>query len=159
MAQKSSPKLVAVATAAVTAIYMTGYLATSGVAAAAPVVPTSQPAAVATVAASSTTAQVVTSAAASAATTTTSAYKDGTNSGTGNSRRGGFDVAVTIAGGRITNVAITRAFTEYPASRVAALPAQVVARQSASVDKVTGATYSAQAFQQAVQAALAKATP
>ena len=94
---------------------------------------------------------------ASATAAATSPYKDGTYSGTGTSRRGGFDVAVTVAGGRITNVVITRAFTEYPASRVAALPAQVVARQSASVDKVTGATYSSQAFQQAVQAALTKA--
>ena len=92
-----------------------------------------------------------------AATTLQGTYRDGTYTGTGNSRRGGFDVAVTIAGGRITGVAITRAFTEYPASRVAALPAQVVARQSASVDRVSGATYSSQAFQQAVQAALAQA--
>ena len=37
------------------------------------------------------------------------------------------------------------------------LPKQVVDRQSAAVDRVTGATYSVQAFQQAVQQALAQA--
>ena len=151
MAQKTSGKLVAMATAAVTAIYMTGYLATASASAAsaAPVVATLQP-----------TAQVVQIQATPTATAkaaTTSAYKDGTYTGTGNSRRGGFDVAVTIAGGRIGNVQITRAFTEYPASRVSALPGQVVASQSANVNNVTGATFSSQAFKQAVQAALAQA--
>jgi uncharacterized protein with FMN-binding domain len=157
MAQKAPRRLVGLATAAVTAIYISGYLATSSVSAgAAPVVATPRPTgAVAAATNTSTTNPATIATAATAA--PTGAYKDGTYTGTGTSRRGGFDVAVTIAGGRITNVAITRAFTEYPASRVAALPAQVVARQSAQVDKVTGATYSSQAFQQAVQAALAKA--
>ena len=58
---------------------------------------------------------------------------------------------------RRTNVALTRVTTQYPASRIAALPGQVVARQSARVDRVSGATYSVQAFQQAVQQALAQA--
>jgi uncharacterized protein with FMN-binding domain len=66
-------------------------------------------------------------------------------------------VAVTIQGGRIANVALTQVTTQYPASRIAALPGQVVARQSAQVDRVSGATYSTQAFQQAVQQALGKA--
>jgi uncharacterized protein with FMN-binding domain len=92
------------------------------------------------------------------ATATTVAYRDGTYEGQGTSRRGGFRVAVTIQGGKITNVAITQATTQYPASRVAALPGQVVARQSAQVDRVTGATFSTQAFQQAVQQALTAAS-
>jgi uncharacterized protein with FMN-binding domain len=86
-----------------------------------------------------------------------SGYRDGTYTGSGTSRRGGFEVAVTIQGGRIANVALTRVTTQYPASRIAGLPGQVVARQSAQVDRVSGATYSVQAFQQAVQAALAQA--
>jgi uncharacterized protein with FMN-binding domain len=65
-------------------------------------------------------------------------------------------VGVTVQGGRITNVVMTQVTTQYPASRIAALPAQVVARQSAQVDRISGATYSVQAFQQAVQQALAK---
>jgi uncharacterized protein with FMN-binding domain len=84
-------------------------------------------------------------------------YRDGTYQGSGTSRRGGFVVAVTIRDGRIANVAFTQVTTQYPVSRVAALPSQVVARQSAQVDRVSGATYSVQAFQQAVQQALAQA--
>lgn len=195
MAQKTSDTLVALGTTAVTAIYMTGYLATASasqsaadptqvsvVATAQPsatVVPTAtlaptaavvndtsraaaSPTAAATSQASPTPAATTTARPALSPTPTTAqaaqgAYKDGTSIGEGNSRRGGFDVAVTIQGGRITNVQITRAFTEYPASRVSALPGQVVARQSAKVDRVTGATYSTQAFQQAVAEALAQA--
>jgi uncharacterized protein with FMN-binding domain len=85
------------------------------------------------------------------------AYRDGTYDGTGTSRRGDVSVEVTIAGGRISDVAITDVTTQYSVRRIAALPGQVVARQSARVDRVTGATYSAQAFQQAVQQALAQA--
>jgi len=184
MAQKTSGTLVALGTAAVTAIYMTGYLATASASQSmadptqAPVVATVQPAAtavptatlVATAAVVNDRGPVVETAASPTATprpaaTATptkapaaqGAYKDGTYTGEGNSRRGGFDVAVTVAGGRITNVQITKAFTEYPASRVSALPGQVVSRQSAKVDRVSGATYSTQAFQQAVSQALAQA--
>jgi len=84
----------------------------------------------------------------------TTNYRDGTYSGSGTSRRGGFEVAVTIQGGRITDVQFTRVTTQYPVSRVAGLPAQVIARQSAQVDRISGATYSVQAFQQAVENAL-----
>jgi uncharacterized protein with FMN-binding domain len=66
-------------------------------------------------------------------------------------------VEVTIQGGRIANVAITDVTTQYSVRRIAALPGQVVARQSAQVNRVSGATYSTQAFQQAVQQALAQA--
>ncbi|MCC6178560.1 MAG: FMN-binding protein [Chloroflexi bacterium] len=99
----------------------------------------------------------VAAAPASTASQTTGTYRDGTYSGTGTSRRGGFTVAVTVQGGKIANVAVTRATTQYPMSRIAALPGQVVARQSAQVDNVTGATYSAQAFRQAVEQALVQA--
>ena len=85
-------------------------------------------------------------------------YRDGTYTGSGTSRRGGVAVAVTIHGGRISGVAITGGTTHYPLSRIATLPGEVVTRQSVQVDRVTGATYSAQAFQQAVQQALARAS-
>jgi uncharacterized protein with FMN-binding domain len=185
MAQKTSGTLVALGTAAVTAIYMTGYLATANASQSLaeptqiPVVATVQPSATAvptaTLAAtaavvnqvntlvpsatpgSTSTPRPVPSATPTSAAAVQGAYKDGTYTGEGNSRRGGFDVAVTIQGGRVANVQITRAFTQYPASRVSALPGQVVSRQSAQVDNVSGATYSAQAFKQAVAQALSQA--
>jgi uncharacterized protein with FMN-binding domain len=89
---------------------------------------------------------------------TTATYRDGTYSGSGTSRRGNVSVAVTIQSGRIANVTISSVTTQYPVSRIAALPAQVVARQSGQVDNVSGATYSAQAFSIAVQAALSQAS-
>jgi uncharacterized protein with FMN-binding domain len=92
-------------------------------------------------------------------TTIQGGLRDGTYQGHGTSRRGDIDVQLTIQGGRITTVQITRATTSYPTSRIAALPGQVVARQSAQVDLVTGATLSARAFQQAVAQALAQAQP
>jgi uncharacterized protein with FMN-binding domain len=84
-------------------------------------------------------------------------YQDGTYSGYGTSRRGDVEVAVVIQGGKIVSADVTRCMTQYPESRIARLPAQVVARQSAQVDRVSGATYSTQAYQQAVQQALNKA--
>jgi len=86
------------------------------------------------------------------------AYKDGTFKGYGTSRRGDVEVAVTIESGRITSCQITRCLTQYPQSRINGLPAQVVARQTAAVDRVSGATYSTQAFRDAVAAALHQAS-
>ena len=48
---------------------------------------------------------------------------------------------MTVAGGKIADVQITQVTTQYPVSRVASLPAQVVTRQSSQVDAVTGATF------------------
>jgi uncharacterized protein with FMN-binding domain len=66
-------------------------------------------------------------------------------------------VAVTVQSGRIAAVDITDCRTQYPESFIDGLPAQVVARQSAQVDLVSGATYSSRAFQSAVSQALAQA--
>jgi uncharacterized protein with FMN-binding domain len=84
-------------------------------------------------------------------------YASGTYAATGTSRLGDVTVSVSISADRITNVQITKSTTKYPASRIASLPAQVISTQSASVNVVTGATYSSQAFKQAVQQALAQA--
>jgi uncharacterized protein with FMN-binding domain len=84
-------------------------------------------------------------------------FRDGTYQGTGTSRFGDLSVAVTIRAGRIVDVVFTRVATSYPAARIAGLPDRVVERQSAQVDRVSGATASARAFQQAVQRALAQA--
>jgi uncharacterized protein with FMN-binding domain len=112
-------------------------------------------AAAATPVATSTPAATATATAATAASTSTSA--DGTYSATGSSRFGNVGVSVTISGGKITNVQITRVTTSFPVSRIASLPGQVIQNQTANVNVVTGATYSSQAFKQAVQQALAQA--
>jgi uncharacterized protein with FMN-binding domain len=95
--------------------------------------------------------------ASSTATKSTSGYADGTYSGTGTSRFGNVTVSVTISGGTISNVQIGKVSTTFPVSQIASLPAKVVSAQSANVNAVSGATYSSQAFKQAVQQALAQA--
>jgi uncharacterized protein with FMN-binding domain len=86
------------------------------------------------------------------------AFKDGTFTGQGSSRRGGVSVSVVVQSGRIASVSIVDSTLQYPVRDIAGLPAQVVQRQSARVDTVSRATYSSQAFRAAVSQALAKAT-
>jgi uncharacterized protein with FMN-binding domain len=149
--------------------------ATSGgsaqdVATATTVQPTATTAATATSASTATTAplpRATTAAPAAAATkapalatstpATTALYKDGTYSGTGTSRHGNISASVVVQGGKIVSAAITQCGTRYPCSDIAALPGEVVSRQSATVDYVSGATDSSQAYRGAIQNALAKA--
>jgi uncharacterized protein with FMN-binding domain len=84
-------------------------------------------------------------------------YADGTYSATGTSQLGNVTVSVTIANDKISNVQITKVTTKFPMSRIASLPAAVVQSQSANVNVISGATYSSQAFKQAVQQALSQA--
>ena len=84
-------------------------------------------------------------------------YKDGTYYGWGTSRHGDIQAAVTIEKGRITAASIAQCLTRYSCSWIAMLPPQVVTRQSADVDFVSGATQSTNAFYYAVLDALAKA--
>ena len=146
MSTRMPRRLVALSSSAIAAIYFAGFAATraadAGMVSAATNVPTS----VSSEAASS-----------SQNAPTVSPYKDGTYSGTGTSRRGNVTVSVTVSGGRISAVNLTKVATEYPASALNGLPAQVVAIQSANVNGISGATYSAQAFRGAVQAALQQA--
>lgn len=88
---------------------------------------------------------------------TAGAYKDGTYTGQGTSRRGDVWVSLQIQGGQITNVTITRSTLQYPLRDIANLPSQVVQRQSPQVDTVSRATYSSMAFKGAVAQALASA--
>jgi uncharacterized protein with FMN-binding domain len=85
------------------------------------------------------------------------AYKDGTYTGQGTSRRGDVWVSILVQAGKIANVTITRSTLQYPLRDIANLPSQVVQRQSARVDVVSRATYSSMAFQGAVAQALAAA--
>jgi len=88
---------------------------------------------------------------------TTAAYKDGTYTGTGTSRHGNITASVVVQGGKIVSADITQCGTRYPCSDIASLPGQVVARQSAPVNLVSGATDSSHAYQGAIQNALMQA--
>jgi uncharacterized protein with FMN-binding domain len=81
-------------------------------------------------------------------------FNDGTYVGEGRGRLGSIEVTVTISDGRVTSARITWATTAYPVSRISALPAQVVERQSADIDLVSGATASARAFLDGARIAL-----
>ncbi len=84
-------------------------------------------------------------------------YKDGVYLGRGTSRHGDIEAMVEIQNGRITNAVISQCLTRYSCSWIAVLVPQVVARQSAEVDYVSGATVSSDAFYYAVTQALAQA--
>lgn len=95
--------------------------------------------------------------AAGATTAAQTRYRDGSYSGMGENRHGDVQVTVVIAGGRIASAAIADCGMQYPCSRIAMLPGQVVTRQSVNVDLVSGATMSSTAYQDAVVQALSKA--
>jgi uncharacterized protein with FMN-binding domain len=86
----------------------------------------------------------------------TGKYKDGSYVGLGRSRHGNIEATVVVQGGTIVSAKISQCLTRYPCSMIAALPGEVVAQQSATVDFVSGATDSSTAYQQAVANALAK---
>lgn len=184
MAKKMPARLVALSASAVATIYVAGLLSTKTGAdslAAASAGTQSANSILTTAAASSTSAPSVVvgasssatpnataspvAAATSAGTATpvtstpagTSTYANGTYSATGTSSLGNVTVSVTISGEKITNVQITRVTTKFPVSRIASLPNQVIQNQTSNVNVVTGATYSSQAFRQAVQLALGQA--
>jgi len=83
--------------------------------------------------------------------------KDGEYYGWGTSRHGDIQAGIEIKDGRITAAWVSQCLTRYSCSWIAALPGQVVARQSPEVDYVSGATQSTNAFYYAVVEALARA--
>lgn len=84
-------------------------------------------------------------------------YNDGIYSGWGRCRHGSIEATVVVEGGKIATAEITECRTRYSCNWVSMLPPQVVSRQSAEVDYVSGATESADAFYYAVVEALTKA--
>ena len=84
-------------------------------------------------------------------------WKDGMYTGWGFSPHGNIEAAVRIEGGRIVSAIISQCRTRYSCGVIELLPGQVVTRQSPDVDYVSGATQSADAFYEAVLAALQKA--
>ena len=85
-------------------------------------------------------------------------YRDGSYTGLGSSRHGSIGVTVVVQSGKIASAKISQCGTRYPCSMISALPGEVVAQQSATVDFVSGATDSSTAFTDAVANALAKAS-
>jgi uncharacterized protein with FMN-binding domain len=81
-------------------------------------------------------------------------YKDGSFYGWGYCRHGNLKVVVEIKDDKITRAYIAECYTRYSQSVIAMLPGQVVARQSANVDRISRATESSDAFYFAVVAAL-----
>ncbi|WKB37065.1 FMN-binding protein [Terrilactibacillus sp. S3-3] len=84
-------------------------------------------------------------------------YQDGTYSGQGTNHFGTVAVSVTIKQGKIASVEITNCTTSYSQSYIDHLPSEVVARQSANVDNVSGATNSTEDFKTAIMDAISKA--
>jgi uncharacterized protein with FMN-binding domain len=158
MARKMSRQMVAMSASAIATIYAAGFALTrsADTALGASATGASTTTAVSAPAQAGSGTSVFVDASAPTTTSATSTYADGTYTGQGTSRRGGVSVSVTIQGGSISNVQITSVSTEYPVSDIASLPAQVVKQQSANVNVISGATYSSQAFKQAVQQALSK---
>jgi uncharacterized protein with FMN-binding domain len=77
--------------------------------------------------------------------------------GWGTSRHGDIEARVEIRDGRIVSAEVSQCLTRYSCSWISHLPGQVVTRQSADVDYVSGATQSANAFYYAVLGALSRA--
>ena len=84
-------------------------------------------------------------------------WKDGSYSGWGTSRHGDIQATVVIEDGHIIGASISQCLTRYSCSWISALPPQVISRQGANVDYVSGATQSTNAFYYAVLEALSKA--
>lgn len=84
----------------------------------------------------------------------TKLYKDGTYVGVGANRIGSVEVTLTIKNDTIQQVEITNCDTSYSQSYIDGLPNQVLSRQNANVDVVSGATRSTEDFQVAVEQAL-----
>lgn len=86
-----------------------------------------------------------------------SQYKNGTFNGSGSNRRGSIEVRVSITNDKITDVEISHFAMHYSKNDVVGLPQEVIQKQSAQVQNVSGATYSTQAFQDAIEDALTQA--
>lgn len=84
-------------------------------------------------------------------------YKNGTFTGTGSNRRGSIQVTVAIKNDKIIDVEISHFAMHYSESDVVGLPSEVLQKQSALVNNVSGATYSTEAFQNAIKDALSQA--
>lgn len=96
--------------------------------------------------------------------TASAQYKDGTyTSAVENAYYGNVQIQITVASGKLTNVK----FLQYPNTHTTSviinqqvmpyLKQEAIKAQNANVQLITGATFTSQAFQQALQSALSQA--
>jgi len=102
-------------------------------------------------------AAAVPAAASTPAATSAKAWKDGKYVAWGGSRHGDIQATVVIESGQIVSAVISECQTRYSCDVIDRLPPQVIKRQSPNVDRVSGATESADAFYSAVYFALGQA--
>ena len=145
-----STKLLALGTAAVGAIYATGYVVTEPTAKAS----SQSPSASAPQARRSVSPSHHTHSASAKATV----YKDGQYTGSGSNQYGTLSVLVTVKSGKVTSVKITSYAMHYPQSFInPQMPKEVISKQTWRVYVVSGATASSYNFAEAVYYALKKA--
>jgi uncharacterized protein with FMN-binding domain len=84
-------------------------------------------------------------------------YNDGTYLGWGTCRHGDIQARIVIENDRIASASVAQCLTRYTCDWIAALPGQVVTRQSPETDYVSGATQSTNAFYYAISDALKQA--
>ncbi|MGF0004932.1 FMN-binding protein [Bacillus altitudinis] len=149
---KINKKMISLCTAAISSLYITGYATTHHAQAVQTAQSNTQ-----TDASNNTSVTSDTTATQTEDTTSETELKDGTFSGTGSNEIGSISVSVTIKQGNITSVEITSDNTRYGQSSISSLPNEVVIRQSADVDTVSGATLSTKDFETAVAQALEQA--
>ncbi|MEK5495950.1 FMN-binding protein [Bacillus sp. FSL M8-0077] len=149
---KINKKMISLCTAAISSLYITGYATTHHAQAVQTAQSNTQ-----TDTSNNTSLTSDTTATQTEDTTSETELKDGTYSGTGSNEIGSISVSVTIQQGNITSVEITSDNTRYGQSSISSLPNEVVIRQSADVDTVSGATLSTQDFETAVAQALEQA--
>ena len=88
-----------------------------------------------------------------------SGYKDGSYEGKGMGNNGNIEVRVTVEGGKIKNIEVTKEVDDEEYCNDAekcVLPA-IIEKQSPDVDTVSGSTYSSKGLIDAVTDALSKA--
>lgn len=140
-----SAKLLVLCSAAVGAIYATGYVVT-------------QPSAQATKAPASTGSASNTPSSHASRRTHQGQYNDGEYRGSGSNQYGVLSVLLTISQGKIASVRITNYAMHYPQSYIdPTMPDEVIAKQTWDVYGVSGATASSDNFAEAVYNALQKA--
>lgn len=90
----------------------------------------------------------------------TATYKDGTYTASADGMNGAVEVEVVIADGKIEAVTVvSESETEgIKEAAIDALPTEIVEKQSADVDTVSGATMTSKAIIEAVKVALAEAS-
>jgi uncharacterized protein with FMN-binding domain len=84
-------------------------------------------------------------------------YRDGSYTGWGYCRHGDIQASVVVDGGRIVSAKVVQCLTRYSCNWIEPLYPQVMQRQNAEVDYISGASESSDAFHDAIAEALAKA--